>query len=192
MLHASILIVLYCHIYICYSQSFSDYLLYFYVPLFCYPAIALRKSIFATSICFFVSAQHSDPWKFIGRLWLALYRTSVGFGFGVSLVVWILQTISCWSLISSPSKTMELKFSTTNYTLVSGTDRLENNCKSSTAMATNGTDLDDLKKNVDHVFLMINAIIVCCKFDWCIFHIFIMFKDTIHDIWKYGFTSYFL
>jgi len=60
---------------------------------------------------------------------------------------------------------MELKFSTTNYTLVSGTDRLENNCKSSTAMATNGTDLDDLKKNVDHVFLMINAIIVCCKFD---------------------------
>jgi hypothetical protein len=34
----------------------------------------------------------------------------------------------------------------------------------STAMATNSTDLDELKKNVDHVFIMTNAIIVCCKF----------------------------
>ncbi|GFG33933.1 hypothetical protein Cfor_07493 [Coptotermes formosanus] len=31
----------------------------------------------------------------------------------------------------------------------------------STAMATNSTDLDELKKNVDHVFIMTNAIIVC-------------------------------
>jgi len=31
-------------------------------------------------------------------------------------------------------------------------------------MATNSTDLEELKKNVDHVFLMTNAIIVCCKF----------------------------
>jgi hypothetical protein len=32
------------------------------------------------------------------------------------------------------------------------------------AMTTNSTDLDELKKNVDHVFIMTNAIIVCCKF----------------------------
>jgi hypothetical protein len=32
------------------------------------------------------------------------------------------------------------------------------------AMATSSTDLDELKKNVDHVFIMTNAIIVCCKF----------------------------
>jgi hypothetical protein len=31
-------------------------------------------------------------------------------------------------------------------------------------MATNSTDLEELKKNVNHVFLMTNAIIVCCKF----------------------------
>jgi len=34
----------------------------------------------------------------------------------------------------------------------------------SAAMATNNTDLEELKKNVDHVFIMTNAIIVCCKF----------------------------
>jgi hypothetical protein len=34
----------------------------------------------------------------------------------------------------------------------------------STGMATNNTDLEELKKNVDHVFIMTNAIIVCCKF----------------------------
>lgn len=34
----------------------------------------------------------------------------------------------------------------------------------STAMATNSTELDELKKNVDHVFIMTNATIVCCKF----------------------------
>jgi hypothetical protein len=43
---------------------------------------------------------------------------------------------------------------------------IEREATASAAMATNSTDLEELKKNVDNVFIMTNAIIVCCKLGW--------------------------